>query len=311
MDIFDEGTKVGESISRRRLLQMSALAPLAFGFNPAPASGGVVGGLPAPQYTLSVNIEMMFSRKIPQGERVELVAALGARAFSFFKVEVGQEAPMLAAQKRAGLACGSIAGALDNRIGLTAGLTKTGNEQAYLDVIARNCEVANKFGCPNLVIFVGEVQQEIPWEKQYRQIVNGLGKAGEIAERHGVYLCLEPLNAVDTPRMSILTTREAFKVIAEVNHPRVRLDYDLYHRQMNDGNLINNLKLGLEKGWIQFVEVGDVPGRKEPGTGEVNYSNIFRALRESNYRGYVGLEHGASSTPEQAFAAVKNLAGVK
>ena len=84
---------------------------------------------------------------------------------------------MLAAQKRTGLACGSIAGS--DGLGWTSGLTKTGFEQAYLDVIAKNCDVAKRFGCPNLVIFVGAVQKGIPWEKQYQQIISGLRKAGD------------------------------------------------------------------------------------------------------------------------------------
>ena len=79
---------------------------------------------------------------------------------------------------------------------------------------------------------------------------------------------------------------------------------------MSRAYLINNLKEGLEKDWIQFVEIGDVPGRLEPGTGEVNYGNIFRTLREAGYDGFIGMEHGTSSTPEAAMRVVKELAGV-
>jgi hydroxypyruvate isomerase len=86
------------------------------------------------------------------------------------------------------------------------------------------------------------------------------------------------------------------------------MDYDLYHRQLGEGNLINQLKVGLDKGHIQFVEVGDVPGRKEPGTGEVNYPAVFRVLREAGYSGFVGMEHGTSSTPEHAMRVVSELA---
>src|SRR6185369_16713377 len=114
----------------------------------------------------------------------------------------------------------------------------------------------------------------------------------------------------ESPQMSVLSAREGFRIISEVNHPRVRLDFDLYHLQLGEGNLINNLKRGLEKGWIQLVQVGDVPGRKEPGTGEVNYANIFQTLRETKYSGYIDMEHGTTSTPEHAMDVVKQLAGV-
>ena len=82
--------------------------------------------------------------------------------------------------------------------------------------------------------------------------------------------------------------------------------YDLYHRQLGEGNLINNLRLGLEKKWIRFVEIGDVPGQREPGAGETNYTNIFRVLREAGYDGFVGMEHGTTSTPEHAMEVVES-----
>jgi hydroxypyruvate isomerase len=108
--------------------------------------------------------------------------------------------------------------------------------------------------------------------------------------------------------MTMLLAEDAFKIVADVGHPRVKVDYDLYHRQLGEGNLINELKRGLDKGYIQFVEVGDVPGRKEPGTGEVNYSRVFRLLRETGYSGFVGMEHGTSSTPEHAMEVVTRFA---
>lgn len=288
---------------------MAALSPLALTTESLQAGQAGSDDLPAPAYTLSANIEIMFPREMPRNKRMEAVAAQGMKAFSFWGVGPEEERAMLAAQKRTGLACASIAGS--GEIGWSTGLTKTGFEQAYLDVITQNCEVAKKFGAPNLIIFVGQVQKDIPWEKQYQQILNGLHKAGSIAEKYGVYLCLEPLNVVESPQMSVLSAREGFKIISEVDHPRVRLDFDMYHLQLGEGNLINNLKLGLGKGWIQLVQIGDVPGRKEPGTGEVNYTNVFRALRESRYSGYIDMEHGTSSTPEYAMEVVRKLAGIR
>jgi hydroxypyruvate isomerase len=263
---------------------------------------------PAPRYTLSANLELMFPRSMPHDERIELIAAQGLKAFSFWGIGGKNADAMVAAQKRTGLQCGSITG--NGKTGWGNGLTKTGFEQAFLDDIAEHCEVARKFGTQNLITFVGAVQKEIPWETQYRQIISGLRKAGDLAEKQNVYIVLEPLNPVESPQMSVLTAREGFKVIQEVDHPRVKLDFDMYHLQLGEGNLINNLKTGLEKGWIRFVEIGDVPGRKEPGTGEVNYPNIFKVLRQVGYAGFVGLEHGSSSTPEHAIQTVKKVAGI-
>jgi len=292
-------------LSRRTILRLAAAAPMALAAQSAPGSPNLPNHLPPPRYTLSVNTELMFPPDMPRSERIERIAAQGMKAFSFWSVSEKDERSMLAAQKRTGLACGSIAGS--DGLGWSTGLTKTGFEQAYLDAITRNCEVAKRFGCPNLVIFVGAVQKEIPWDKQYQQIISGLRKAGDIAEKYDLYLCLEPLNRVEMPQMSVLLAVDGFKIVGEVGHPRVKLDYDLYHRQLGEGNVINNLKLGLEKGLIRFVEIGDVPGRKEPGSGELNYKNVFRVLREARYGGFVGMEHGTTSSAEQAMDAARKV----
>jgi len=296
-------------INRRRLLQAAALGPAALALeSSAPAAAQEAGNLPAPKYTLSANLEIMFPRTMPHAQRIELIAAQGLKAFSFWGIGGKDADAMLAAQKRTGLECGSITG--NGKTGWNTGLTKTGFEQAFLDDIAEHCEVAKKFGTKNLICFVGETQKDIPWETQYRQIISGLRKAGDLAEKNDVYVVLEPLNSVESPQMSVLSAKLGFKIVAEVDHPRVKLDFDMYHLQLSEGNLINNLREGLRKKWIRFVEVGDVPGRKEPGTGETNYTNIFRVLREEGYAGYIGLEHGTSSTPEHAMQVVKKVAGL-
>ena len=296
-------TETGFSSSRRTLLSASVLLPALAG---EMLSGQARAGDSAPPYTVSANIEIMFPHDMPRSKRMEAVVAQGVQAFSFWSVTADEEKDMLAVQKRTGLRCASIAGS--GRTGWTTGLTNTGFEAAYLDVITENCAVAKRFGGPDLIVFAGEVQKEIPWDVQYAQIVKGLRKAGDIAEKYGVYLCLEPLNHVESPQMSVLTAEDGFKIVSEVNHPRVKVDFDMYHLQLSEGNLTNNLKLGLAKGWIRLVQIGDVPGRKEPGTGEVNYVHVFRTLREARYSGYVDMEHGTSSTPEYAMNTVKQLA---
>ena len=192
--------------------------------------------------------------------------------------------------------------------GSTSGLTLPGAEQKYLDELAVGVEMAQRFGGADAIIFPGARQPDIPWEKQRENLIQGLRKAGDLAKEHGVYLVLEALNRVEAPTIAVSTAVGAFDIIDAVAHPHVKVDFDIYHLQLSEGNIINNLKLGLQKGWIRIVQVGDVPGRREPGTGEINYANIYRTLRELKYAGYVDSEHGTSSTPEHAIAVVKALA---
>jgi hydroxypyruvate isomerase len=297
-------------ISRRRILQSAAAAPLALaGFDLArPARAQDSAELPPPKYTLSCNLEIMFPRAMPYAERIDIVAGSGLKAFSFWGLRADQAAAMERAQSRHGLQCGSITG--NGKTGWNTGLTKTGYEQAFLDDFRDHIEVAKRFNVKNLICFLGETQPDIPLEVQHRQIIEGLKKAGDLAAKSDVYFCLEPLNSVESPKMSVLSAKHGFKIVEEVNHPHVKLDFDMYHLQLSEGNIINNLRQGLRKGWIRFVEIGDVPGRKEPGTGETNYANIFKALREEGYADFVGMEHGSSSTPQHAIQVVKKVAGV-
>lgn len=296
------------ALNRRRLLQSAAAAPLALAgaadLAPAQAADDQT---PAPKFTLSCNLEIMFPRETSYARRIEIVGEAGYKAFSFWGLKQDQAAAMEAAQKRYNLRCGSITG--NSKTGWNTGLTKTGYEAAFLQDFKDHIEVAKRFNVKNLICFVGETQKDIPLEVQHKQIIEGLKKAGDIAAQNDVYFCLEPLNVVESPQMSVLSAKHGFKILEEVNHPHVKLDFDMYHLQLSEGNLINNLRLGMQKGWIRFVEVGDVPGRKEPGTGETNYANIFRVLRELGYADFVGMEHGTSSTPQYAMSVVKKLAG--
>jgi hydroxypyruvate isomerase len=286
------------TVSRRELfgsgaaVMMAAHAPLA--------------AAEAPPYKLSINIEIMFPRNMPRAQRMDAVAAHGMKAFSFWGASEQEQQEMVRVQKRTGLICASIAGS--GSIGRTTGSTKTGYEEAYLDVIRQNCLVARRFGCACMIVFAGQTQKEIPWDRQYAQIVGGLRKAGDIGRDYGVYVCLEPLNRVESPEMTVLTATEGFQIVHDVNHPNVKLCFDMYHLQLSEGNLTNNLKRGMENNWIYLVQLGDVPGRKEPGTGEVNYGNILRVLRKSGYRGYLDTEYGTTSTPEYAMDVVRRLA---
>lgn len=288
-----------QEMSRRLVLGSSALLPLAINGNRAEAA------LPAAPYKLSINVEIMFPRTMTRDKRMEAVAAQGFRAYSFWRADGQEQAAMLETQKRLGLKCVSVVGSGPS--GRTAGLTKPGAEQQWLDEVTAGIKIGEKFGGADAIIFTGQLQSDIPWEKQREGIVNGLRKAGEIAKEHGVCLTLEPLSRYETPRQAVVMASEAFPIVAEVAHPNVKVCFDLYHLQLSEGNLTNNLKLGWEKGWIRIVQVGDVPGRKEPGTGETHYPHIFRILREIGYNGYVDTEYGATSTPEYAMNVVKRL----
>jgi hydroxypyruvate isomerase len=259
-----------------------------------------------PPYTLSINIELMFPRTMPRAQRVQMIADHGFTAYSFWNATDEEQDAMLKVQQRTGLKCASITG--PGTSGSSTGLTKPGLEQVYLDDIRGRAKMAAKFGGAQPIVFVGRTQPDVPWETQRAQIVSGLKKSGDIAKEYGIVLVVEPLSSTPAQgRMALDTAAAAFPVITEVAHPNVRICFDMYHLQLMEGNITAHLREGLSKGWIGLVQIGEVPGRKEPGTGEVDYAYMMRVLRELGYKGYLDTEMGTTTTPEAAMELTRKM----
>ncbi len=134
---------------------------------------------------------------------------------------------------------------------------------------------------------------------QTTHIVDALRRGAEIFEPHGLIMVLEPLS--DTPELFLRTSDQSYEICKAVKSPSCKILYDIYHMQRNEGNLIANIDATWDE--IAYFQIGDNPGRKEPGTGEINYKNIFAHIHAKGYRGVLGMEHGVAGegkTGEQA-----------
>ena len=130
-------------------------------------------------------------------------------------------------------------------------------------------------------------------ERQTENVIDGFKKAAEIVEDTDLTLVLEPLNVrVDHAGYHVVTSEHAAQIIDGVGSDHLKILFDIYHQQISEGNLINNINLHWDR--IGYFQVGDVPGRKEPGTGEIRYSRVFREIYEKGYEGILGMEHGLS-----------------
>lgn len=286
-------------LSRRAWIASGAAMPFAL---ESPLSAAPT----QPPYTLSINIEIMFPRSMPRPERMKAVAAQGFKAYSFWNTSEEEQDAMLKVQEQTGMKCASITG--PGSSGSSTGLTKPGMEKVYLDDITAKVKTAVKFGGPQPIVFVGRMQPDVSWEQQRSQIVSGLKKAGDIAAERGITLVVEPLSSTPAQgRMALDTAAAAFPAIQETNHPHVKVCFDMYHLQLMEGNITANLREGLAKGLIGLVQIGEVPGRKEPGTGEVDYAYMMRVLREVNYKGYLDTEMGTTTTPEAAMQLARKM----
>ncbi len=130
---------------------------------------------------------------------------------------------------------------------------------------------------------------DIEWAEQLDCACENLTWAAPQAEAVGVTLLIEALNPSDFPNYALQRTSAAMEGLKQTNHRSVKLLYDVYHAQMTEGNIINTIKNNLSI--IGHIQIADVPGRHQPGTGEINFNSIFSCLEEEGYLGYIGLEY--------------------
>lgn len=290
------------ALTRRRVIASGAVLPLALDT----ATPLRAAGPGEPPYTLSINIEIMFPRSMPRPDRIKAVADQGFKAYSFWNTNEAEQDAMLKVQQATGIKCIGITGP-GNSVSST-GLTKPGAQQTFLDDMAARAKMAKKFGGAQSIIFLGRVQPDVPWETQRSQIVAGLKQTGDIGKEHGITFIVEPLStSAGQVRMALDTAAATFPVIEEVAHPNVKVCFDMYHLQLMEGNITTHLRQGISKSLIALVQIGEVPGRKEPGTGEIDYAYMMRVLRELKWSGYVDTEMGTTTTPEAAMQLTRRM----
>jgi hydroxypyruvate isomerase len=139
-------------------------------------------------------------------------------------------------------------------------------------------------------------------EYQTASVVEALRRACDILEPHGLVMVLEPLNFRDHPGLFLRTIPQTYEVCRAVNSPSCKILDDLYHMQVQEGNLIPNIDLAWDE--IGYFQIGDNPGRQEPTTGEINYRNIFKHIKEKGYTGILGMEHGISKPGKEGELAL-------
>jgi len=174
----------------------------------------------------------------------------------------------------------------------------------FLDTFMKTCklsvETAKRVNAKWMTVVPGYFERKLPIGIQTANVVEALRRGAEILEPHGLIMVLEPLS--DNPDLFLRFSDQTYEICKAVNSPSCKILYDIYHMQRNEGNLIPN----IERCWneIAYFQIGDNPGRKEPGTGEINYKNIFKYIYDRGYRGVMGMEHGNFSPGKEGETAL-------
>lgn len=172
----------------------------------------------------------------------------------------------------------------------------TSNDEAlrekFLSGIRGSVEVAKRVDATWMTVVPDHVAPRLRPYYQMANVVETLKRASAILEPHGLIMVLESLNFHDHPGMFLTEIPQAYLICKAVASPACKILFDMYHQQITEGNIIPNIDAAWDE--IAYFQVGDVPGRNEPTTGEMNYRNIFRHIHARGYEGVLGMEHGKS-----------------
>ncbi|MFD3275252.1 hydroxypyruvate isomerase family protein [Aquirufa echingensis] len=168
----------------------------------------------------------------------------------------------------------------------------TTGDKTWTDMFLKSCkeavETSKRVNAKWATVVPGNFTRNLPMGIQTGNVIEVLKRGAEILEPHKLTMVLEPLS--DNPELFLRHSDQSYMICKAVDSPSCKILFDMYHMQRNEGNMIKNMDLCWSE--IAYLQIGDNPGRKEPGTGEVNYANIFEHLRKKNYKGVLGMEHG-------------------
>jgi hydroxypyruvate isomerase len=268
-----------------------------------------------PHFRLAVRVEPLFP-KLTLSQQIEKVAEAGYQGFEFGDWRAADASQVTSVKNKLGVECSSIVGNRGvNPKGM--GLCDPAERDGFLAELKASTEAAKRFETSRLVILTGFKVPRLSRQEQRASIVEGLKRAHDVVAPQRVSLLLEVINTLAAveplyPRGNnhadyyLDRTPEAFGIIREVDSPYVKVLYDIYHTQIMEGNLIETIRKNIRD--IAHFHVGDVPGRHEPGTGEINYANVFKAIRDTGFSDFVAMEYVPSKDAMTTLREARALA---
>ena len=193
--------------------------------------------------------------------------------------------------------------------GFVPGMNDSKNHDAFVKEITKSCEIAKHLNCKRMTVVGGNDQAGMTQEEMHQNIITALKLVKPIVEEAGVMLILEPMNIrVDHKGHCLYGSEDAVRICREVDSPMIKINWDLYHMQISEGDLCGRLRDGFDQ--VGYIQVADHPGRHEPGTGEIYYPRVFEELERLGYDGPIGLECSPAIDEESAIEGLKKMGTV-
>lgn len=183
-------------------------------------------------------------------------------------------------------------------------LVDESRREDYIEGVRQTIEACQQLNVNAVISQTGDALADVPRKTQQDVMVETLKRCAPLFEKAGIVLEVEPLNGlIDHQGHFLQRSDEAVEIIDRVDSPYVKLVFDIYHQQITEGNVIRNATGYVDR--INHYHIADNPGRKQPGTGELNYVNILRAIRQTGFDGFVGLECGYTIDTDLALEQFK------
>jgi hydroxypyruvate isomerase len=191
----------------------------------------------------------------------------------------------------------------DSMSGVKTGFAVPQQADVFLAQFAEHLQAAKDLECPQVILLSGDRVKSLTTDDQRSVAVENLKRAATMAAHQSIEIVIEPIDLLENPLGFLATASDGFEIVEAVNAPNVKVLYDLYHEQRSFGNLIEKLEKNIDN--IGLIHVADVPGRHEPGTGEINYETIYRKLAELHYDRWIAMEYSPTQEPVASLTQAK------
>ena len=255
-----------------------------------------------PPFKLSVMLWTVYE-KLPFDQRLEKVAEAGYHAVELvneYKNFSKDDYAKFRAKKR------ELNLTVDATSGISHSLCDASQRDAFLDELRAKLLVLEEVECNKLIVLSGDKVPGQSPQQMHENCIESLKRAADIAAAKNVGLLLENIDPEENPKYFLTSVSEGFEIVRSVRAPNLQFLYDFFHEQIAEGNLLAKLEKNLDL--IGVVHIADVPGRHDPGTGEINYPNIFRKLGQLGFNGYVAMEFIAEGETVAALRTAREMA---
>lgn len=236
-----------------------------------------------------------------RGDRIEQIAYAADQGFTAWEDNeaagrsIAEQTAMAKALQQRGMTMGVFVASMPkwSQSRPLLGANDGAEREGFLNDIRASIDVAKRLSATRMTVVTGFMDPKVPLNIQTARVIDIMRRAGDIVAPHNIAMVMEPLNTrTNHPGVYMQSIAQGYAVARGANSPGVKILADLYHEQIQSGNLIPTLDTCWDE--IGYIQFGDNPGRNEPGTGEINYATIVKWLKGKRYAGVIGMEHGNS-----------------